>query len=124
MGASVIATSSTDAKLRISKELGASELINYRTFPAWGDEILRFTGGKGADLVADVGGSGTVEESLKALRQGGTACMIGFLAAPKQCDIMHPLVEGAKISKFFCPCRCNARTMLTLMWFSERDYWV
>lgn len=100
MGANVIATSSTDAKLQISKKLGASELINYKTKPAWGNEILHLTDGKGVDLVADVGGSGTVEESLKALRQGGTACMIGFFASPKECEIITPLVVGAKKRKF------------------------
>jgi len=100
MGVNVIATSSTDVKLQTSKKLGASELINYKTTPAWGDEVLRLTDGKGVDLVADVGGTGTVEESLKALRQGGTACMIGFLAPPKQCEIIYPLVLAAKKRKF------------------------
>ena len=99
MGADVIATSSSDVKLQISKKLGASKLINYKTTPAWGDEIIRLTDGKGVDLVADVGGSGTVQESLKALRQGGTACMIGFLAPPKQCEIILPLVNAAKTRK-------------------------
>jgi NADPH:quinone reductase-like Zn-dependent oxidoreductase len=47
MGANVIATSSSDAKLQISKKLGASELINYKTTPAWGDEVLRLTDWKG-----------------------------------------------------------------------------
>jgi NADPH:quinone reductase-like Zn-dependent oxidoreductase len=100
MGATVIATSSSDAKLQIAKKLGASELINYTTTPAWGDETLRLTDGKGADLVADVGGSGTVEQSLKALRQGGLACMIGFLAPPKQADIIYHLVGAAKKRRF------------------------
>jgi len=100
MEATVIATSSSDKKLQISKNLGASKFINYKTTPAWGDEVLHLTNGRGADLVADVGGSGTVEESLKALRQGGTACMIGFLAPPKQTDIIQPLVVTAKKRKF------------------------
>jgi NADPH:quinone reductase-like Zn-dependent oxidoreductase len=101
MGAKVFATSSTDEKLQIAKKLGASELINYKTTPAWADEILRLTNGKGVDLVADVGGSGTVEASVKALRQGGTACVIGFLAPPKGIDIVFPLMSMAKTCEFY-----------------------
>jgi NADPH:quinone reductase-like Zn-dependent oxidoreductase len=99
MGAKVIATSSSDHKLELAKKLGASELINYKTTPAWEDEILRLTNGKGVDLVADVGGSGTIEQSIKALRQGGTACVIGFLAPPKQIDIVFELMFKARTCK-------------------------
>jgi Zn-dependent alcohol dehydrogenase len=40
-GATVIATSSSDDKLEISKKLGATHLINYRNTPEWGDEALK-----------------------------------------------------------------------------------
>ncbi|KAG4434652.1 hypothetical protein IFR05_009857 [Cadophora sp. M221] len=97
LGAKVIATSSTDEKLQIAKQLGASELINYKTTPNWGEEVLRLTGGKGADLVCDVGGSGTLEQSIKALRQGETACLVGFLTQPKPVDVLMELITQAKI---------------------------
>lgn len=99
LGVRVIATSSTDEKLLIAKKLGASELINYKTTPDWADEVIRLTYGKGADLVCDVGGSGTLEQSVKALRQGGTACLVGFLTAPKPVDILMPLILQAKTCK-------------------------
>ncbi|KAL5353624.1 hypothetical protein ACLOAV_001661 [Pseudogymnoascus australis] len=99
LGVRVIATSSTDEKLLIAKKLGASELINYKTTPDWADEVIRLTYGKGADLVCDVGGSGTLEQSVKALRQGGTACLVGFLTAPKPVDILMPLILQAKTLK-------------------------
>jgi NADPH:quinone reductase-like Zn-dependent oxidoreductase len=99
LGARVIATSSTDEKLQVAKQLGASDLINYKTTPEWAAEVLRLTDGKGADLVADVGGSGTVEQSVKALRMGGTACLIGFLTPPHKNDVVMPLITGAKSCK-------------------------
>lgn len=99
LGVRVIATSSTDEKLLIAKKLGASELINYKTTPDWADEVIRLTYGKGADLVCDVGGSGTLEQSVKALRQGGTACLVGFLTAPKPVDILMPLILQGKTCK-------------------------
>ena len=96
LGARVIATSSTDEKLQVAKQLGASDLINYKTTPDWAAEVLRLTDGNGADLVADVGGSGTVEKSVKALRMGGTACLIGFLTPSHKNDVVMPLIIGAK----------------------------
>ncbi len=100
LGARVIATSSSTEKLQIAKYLGASELINYRTTPDWGDEVLRLTGGRGADLVCDVAGSGTLEESVKALRQGGTACIVGMLTPAKPLELLMPLLLGAKTCEF------------------------
>jgi len=71
LGARVIETSSTDEKLQIAKQLGASDLINYSTPPDWAGEVLRLTDGRGADLVCDVAGSGTVEQTVRSLKQGG-----------------------------------------------------
>jgi hypothetical protein len=101
MGAKVIATSSADNKLEIAKKLGASELVNYKTTPEWGDEVLRITNGRGVDLVAEVGGTGTVEESIKSLRQGGTAFLIGSLAPPKLVDLVSPLLIKGKTCKCY-----------------------
>lgn len=79
-GAKVIVTSSSDEKLERAKALGASELINYRSTPDWGKEVLRRTAGAGADHVVEVGGAGTLEQSLKAIRPGGHISLIGVLA--------------------------------------------
>lgn len=103
LGARVIATSSSDEKLLIAKQLGASELINYKTTPDWAGEVLRLTGGKGADLVCDVGGSGTLVQSVAALRQGGTACLVGFLTIPAPVDVLMSLISSAKTRRFSTP---------------------
>ncbi len=79
MGCRVIATSSSDDKLAQLGALGAEHLINYRDNPDWGGEVRRLTGGHGADLVVEVGGSGTLPQSISAVSFGGCISMIGIL---------------------------------------------
>lgn len=79
-GARVIVTSSSDDKLARARELGAWETLNYRTTPEWGKPVRRLTGGRGVDLVVEVGGAGTLAQSLRAVRMGGTVAMIGVLS--------------------------------------------
>ena len=79
MGCRVIATSSSDAKLERLRGLGAEHTINYREVPGWGDEALALTGGRGVDLVVEVGGPGTVAQSVRAVACGGCISMIGVL---------------------------------------------
>lgn len=79
-GARVIATSSSDAKLDKLKSLGADELINYNETPAWGMKAVELTGGTGVDCVVEIGGSGTLDQSMMATRVGGHVALIGVLA--------------------------------------------
>jgi len=79
MGCRVIATSSSDEKLERLAELGAHHTINYRETPAWGDRALELTDGRGAELVVEVGGPGTVPQSVRAVAWGGCISMIGVL---------------------------------------------
>jgi NADPH:quinone reductase-like Zn-dependent oxidoreductase len=78
-GARVIATSSSDAKLERLRELGAAEVINYRTTPEWGKRVLELTKHRGVDHIVEVGGAGTLENSFKAIRTGGSISLIGLL---------------------------------------------
>lgn len=79
IGCRVIATSSSQAKLERLGELGAEHLINYKTCPDWGDKVQQITGGRGVDLVVEVGGSGTVAKSVRAVAFDGCISMIGVL---------------------------------------------
>ena len=79
-GATVIATSSSDEKLKTAKELGAKYLINYKTTPDWDQEVLKLTGGRGVDHIIEVGGPGTIMKSMNAIRYGGSVHVIGFVA--------------------------------------------
>jgi NADPH:quinone reductase-like Zn-dependent oxidoreductase len=78
-GCHVIATSSQDAKLEKLKALGADQLINYREFEKWGDKVREITDGKGVNVVVEVGGSGTLPQSVRAVSFGGHISMIGVL---------------------------------------------
>ncbi|MEO0438698.1 MAG: NAD(P)-dependent alcohol dehydrogenase [Pseudomonadota bacterium] len=78
LGCKVLATSSSNEKLAKLKKLGADEVINYREQVEWGRLAVELSGG-GVDLVIEVGGPGTVTQSVRALKVGGTISMIGVL---------------------------------------------
>jgi NADPH:quinone reductase-like Zn-dependent oxidoreductase len=80
VGATVILTSSDDIKLARGKALGADHLINYRTEPEWSRPVKALTDGRGADLIVEIGGAGTLGQSIRAVRVGGTIAMIGVVA--------------------------------------------
>ncbi len=79
MGATVIATSSSDEKLERLRQLGADHLINYRSEPQWGLAVQQLTGGGGVDHVVEIGGAGTLVQSMLATRVGGHVAVIGVL---------------------------------------------
>lgn len=79
MGATVIATSSSDEKLERLRGLGADHVINYRKTPGWGEEMRRLTGGRGVDIVVEVGGPATLAQSIAAGRPGAHLALIGVL---------------------------------------------
>ncbi|BFZ61988.1 hypothetical protein YB2330_003067 [Saitoella coloradoensis] len=79
-GARVIATSSSDDKLKIAKDLGAQDLINYKNTPEWHEEVLKLTNGEGARHIVEVGGAGTLTKSFQCVALGGHIHAIGFVA--------------------------------------------
>ncbi|MBN3766135.1 NAD(P)-dependent alcohol dehydrogenase [Burkholderia sp. Ac-20365] len=79
MGATVIATSSSDEKLEKARSLGADHLINYRRDTDWAAKVLEFTDGRGVDNVVEVGGPDTLAQSIRACRIGGHIALIGVL---------------------------------------------
>lgn len=93
-GARVIATSSSDAKLDRLKALGADELINYKDVPAWGAKALELTDGRGVDTVVEIGGAGTLDQSMVATRVGGHVALIGVLTG-----IVGPVKTALLMSK-------------------------
>jgi NADPH:quinone reductase-like Zn-dependent oxidoreductase len=78
--ATAIITSSSALKLSRARELGATHLINYRDTPEWAPVVLAATGGVGAHHVLEVGGVGTLAQSLASLAHGGHIAIIGGLA--------------------------------------------
>jgi len=78
-GARVIATSSSEAKLEKLRALGADHVINYKENPDWGKKAFELTGGRGVDEVVEIGGPGTMAQSINACRPGGHISLIGVL---------------------------------------------
>ena len=78
-GARVIATSSSQAKMEKLRALGADHVINYKETPDWGKKAFELTGGRGVDEVVEIGGPGTMAQSINACRPGGHISLIGVL---------------------------------------------
>lgn len=76
-GARTIVTSGSATKLAQARALGAHEGINYRECPNWSDRVLELTQRRGADLVVDMGGRATLEESVKSVAYYGTIALVG-----------------------------------------------
>ena len=80
VGATVIATTSSVAKAERLTALGAAAVVNYAEDPQWGRSVRALTGGRGVDRVVEVGGPGTIAQSLRAVALGGEIASIGFLS--------------------------------------------
>ena len=93
-GATVIITSSSDAKLERARALGADHTINYRTEPDWAKAARRLTGGRGVDHVVEVGGAGTFQQSIQAIRLGGHIGVVGVLSGAVK-DLSVAAIFGA-----------------------------
>jgi len=98
LGARVILTSSSDEKLHRARELGAWGTINYKTTEHWGKEARQLTGGRGVDHVVEVGGAGTLEQSLAAVRMGGSISVIGVLSGTRSpVDVIPILMNQVRL---------------------------
>lgn len=84
-GARVTVVSGSDAKLERAKALGAERGLNYRTTPEWGKE----TGGH--DVVVEIGGAQSLPQSLRAVRAGGTICLIGVVSGQSMALPLGPI---------------------------------
>jgi NADPH:quinone reductase-like Zn-dependent oxidoreductase len=97
-GARVIATTSSEEKAERLRAMGAFAVVNYRTTPRWGRAVRELTGGVGVDHVVEVGGAGTLGESLDAVRLGGTVSVIGVLASSRQqVDVTPILMKQVRV---------------------------
>mgnify|MGYP006093968047 CR=1 FL=1 len=112
-GCHVIATSSSDAKLEKLRELGADEFINYRQVEKWGDRVLEITGGRGVDVIVEVGGSGTLAQSVRAVAMGGHISMIGVLTGVQgEVPTAELFQKNAMISGITVGSRANQEDMI------------
>jgi len=99
-GARVIVLSSRDEKLQRLRELGVHDTLNYRTTPEWGDAVRKLTSG-GVDHVIEVGGAGTLPQSLRAVRTAGHVALIGVLSGYGECNPVPILMKAVRVSGIF-----------------------
>jgi NADPH:quinone reductase-like Zn-dependent oxidoreductase len=91
-GAKTVITSSSDEKLKRARQLGADEVINYRSTPEWGKEAARLSGVDGVDHVIEVGGAGTFQQSVRACRFHGNIGLIGILSGKQAATDIFSIV--------------------------------
>jgi NADPH:quinone reductase-like Zn-dependent oxidoreductase len=101
-GARVIVTSRSAEKLERAQALGADHGILGNDTP-WGELAWQWTGGRGVDHVIEVGGAGTLAQSLRAVRPGGTVSVIGVLAGTRApLDVLPILMNQVRVQGVFC----------------------
>jgi NADPH:quinone reductase-like Zn-dependent oxidoreductase len=110
-GARVVATSSSDAKLERLKALGADGLINYKTTPDWDKPARALSGAAGVDHVVEVGGTGTLPLSIKALRRGGHLALIGVLTGGGDTDARAIFLKSLRVSGIYVGSRAMFEAM-------------
>lgn len=98
MGCKVIVTSGSNDKLKQAESLGADYLINYREKTEWAKEVRKITGMVGADHIIEVGGAGTLEQSIRAVRMDGVVSLIGILAgSSKELNLLPILMQNVRM---------------------------
>jgi NADPH:quinone reductase-like Zn-dependent oxidoreductase len=111
-GAWVIATSGSDAKAERLKELGAAAVINYRSEPAWEKRVLELTDAAGVDIVVEVGGAGTLTQSIKATRMGGHISLLGVLTGQRgEVNPLPAVMKGIRIQGIYVGSRAMFEAM-------------
>jgi len=100
-GAKVFILSSSDEKLQRAKKLGADELINYKEVFDWDQTVLRLTEKRGVDHVIELGGAGTLQRSLKAVKMGGHVAVIGVLAGNGEFDPLLIIMKAIRLQGIF-----------------------
>jgi NADPH:quinone reductase-like Zn-dependent oxidoreductase len=100
-GARVIATSGSAAKAERLKAMGAEAVIDYRATADWDREVMKLTAGRGADIIVEVGGAGTLPRSFLAARLGGRIAVIGLLSGMATLDPMPILRRNLRVQGLY-----------------------
>ncbi|MCU0239337.1 MAG: NAD(P)-dependent alcohol dehydrogenase [Pyrinomonadaceae bacterium] len=101
LGAKVIITSSSDEKLERAKQLGADFTINYKEREDWDKAVLEITEKRGVEHVVEVGGAGTLQRSLNAVKFGGHIAVIGVLSGKGEFNPVSILMKAIKLQGIF-----------------------
>ncbi len=114
-GAKIIATTSSEEKAERLRALGADHVINYRENADWGERARTLTGGRGVDRVVEVGGPGTLGQSMKAVTVGGQISLVGVLAAGDMPGFMDMFMSQATFQPIATGSRRDLEDMLRVI---------
>ena len=81
IGARIIVTSGTDAKLDVARSLGADAVLNHRQVDVVA-EVRKLTDGQGVDAIVDSVGERSWQGSLRSLKRGGRLMICGATTGP------------------------------------------
>ena len=113
LGAKVIATSSSDVKIKKLKSLGADYCINYKQNPNWSEEVLNYTKGRGVDHVIEVGGAETLGESINSVKVAGHISVIGILSGLQgNLDFVNALLKQVTLQGILVGSRAHQERMI------------
>jgi NADPH2:quinone reductase len=128
LGATVLATVSTEAKADVATRAGADHVIRYdeQDFVA---EVLRLTDGRGADYIVDGVGRSTFTKDLQAVADRGRICVFGMASGPPEpfqpLDLMFRsiVVAGGSMTMFLRD-RHEVLTKIGDVWRGVADGWL
>jgi NADPH:quinone reductase-like Zn-dependent oxidoreductase len=92
------------------KALGVSHGINYKNVADWGVEVIRSTG-RGVDHVVEVGGAGTLAQSMQAVGYAGEVALIGVLTREGDTSPHALMLKGASLRGIFVGSRAMAERL-------------
>lgn len=115
LGARVLITSGHDEKMSRALAMGADAATNYKTHPDWDKWAREHCGGAGADIVVEVGGAGTLERSIKAVRIGGHIALIGVLSGAGAFNPISILMKAVRVQGVFVGSRAMFEDMNRLI---------
>lgn len=124
LGATVIATASTDEKLAVCRQMGADHTINYTN--GFRERVLDVTGGRGADVIYDPVGGDVFDESMRCIAPFGRILIIGFTGGRAAvAKTNHLLIKDAEAIGFTIgalnrhdPARAQKNFNILLAWLS------
>ena len=100
-GARVISTTSSEEKIERLHQLGADDVINYRSREDWDAAVMELTDKRGVDHVVEVGGAGTLGKSISSVRLGGHVAMIGALSGPGDFNPITVFMKAVRLQGIF-----------------------
>eukprot|EP01006_Ploeotia_vitrea_P022087 TRINITY_DN5449_c0_g1_i2.p1 TRINITY_DN5449_c0_g1~~TRINITY_DN5449_c0_g1_i2.p1 ORF type:complete len:285 (-),score=28.02 TRINITY_DN5449_c0_g1_i2:15-869(-) len=98
LGATVIAAASSEEKLQLARQAGASETVNYSNLKDFKDQVMTKTGGRGVDVVYEVVGGEVFTQCTRVMAPLGRLLVVGFASGTiPTIPANIPLIKGFSV---------------------------